>query len=288
LVRVYKQDILDLEKLIARDLTTWLRDPSNPLQIPQEFKDKQKVEQAKYFDEALDEEFEIERPFKCGALYEWSIWSKFERALSMLSFTVRGASVLEICCGSGMGTEIFAKAGCDVCGYDVSSGSIGRARERAKRHHFDAKFLVGDAEHLPFPDGAFDIVAVHDGLHHLPNPHLAIAEMVRVAKKAIVVIEPARSWLTRRAVDLKLALDYEEAGNYVYRLRETDVFDIARKGGFKRLSYRQYLLYYRHQPFKFARHIENPILLKIIKASFQLVSSITPRLGNKITIVCEK
>ncbi len=52
---------------------------------------------------------------------------------------------------------------------------------------------MADATNLPFPDNTFDVVSVHDGLHHLSEPWKAVREMVRVAKKGIVIIEPAKA-----------------------------------------------------------------------------------------------
>jgi ubiquinone/menaquinone biosynthesis C-methylase UbiE len=44
------------------------------------------------------------------------------------------------------------------------------------------ELLVGDAEHLPFGDAAFDTVVCELGLCSIPRPEDAIAEMVRVLK----------------------------------------------------------------------------------------------------------
>ncbi len=44
------------------------------------------------------------------------------------------------------------------------------------------RFLRGDAAHLPFPPGAFDLVASANLIHHMDEPALAMAEMVRVCK----------------------------------------------------------------------------------------------------------
>lgn len=285
LVNIYQKEILDLERLLGRDLTHWSRDPQNPMSLPES---AQKAKQAQFFDEATDEEYEIERPRLTGRLYEWSIRHKFDIADKLLSFPLEGASLLDVCCGSGMAAELYVARGARVTGIDISEKSIARARSRAKRHGFEATFIVGDAEKLPFPDQSFDVVSVHDGLHHLPNPHAAIAEMARVARRAIIVIEPARSWLTKQAVEAGIALDYEDAGNFVYRLREGDVFQIAQKAGFSRRKYTQYLLYYRHEPFSWAKHVEKTPLFHLFPGAFKTVSALAPRLGNKICIVCER
>ena len=50
--------------------------------------------------------------------------------------------------------------------------------------------VVCDAERLPFENGSFEIVLVQDGIHHLKNPALGITEMLRVASRAVIVIEP--------------------------------------------------------------------------------------------------
>jgi ubiquinone/menaquinone biosynthesis C-methylase UbiE len=187
-----------------------------------------------------------------------------------------------------MGAEIYNKKGAVVTGLDISSQAIARARERAVRHNLDCEFLVGDAEKLPFLDRSFDIVAVHDGLHHLPNPYAAIAEMARVANRALIVIEPARSWLTRKAVQLDWAVDYEDAGNYVYRFREKEIFRIVADAGYRRFRYRQYLLYYQHEPFWWAKYIERTPLFYLAPLAFGAASMLAPRFGNKICTVCER
>jgi SAM-dependent methyltransferase len=285
LVKIYKDDILSLEKTLGRNLTHWLRDPENPMSLPENI---QKAKQAHFFDEATDEEYEIERPRGTGRLYEWSIRHKFDIAGKLLKLPMNRWSLLDICCGSGMAAEFYAMLGMRVTGIDISDKSIARARERARRHGFQAEFISGDAEKLPFADQSFDVVAVHDGLHHLPNPHAAIAEMARVARQSIIVIEPARSWLTGRAVAMGMALDFEDAGNHVYRFREQEICELAGKAGFTRCNYRQYLLYYKHEPFRWARWIENTPLFYIFPLFFRLGSLVAPRLGNKLCVVCER
>lgn len=53
-------------------------------------------------------------------------------------------------------------------------------REMAERRLTGAHFAVGDAENLPFPDGAFTIVTCRRAAHHFPNKEKALQEMVRV------------------------------------------------------------------------------------------------------------
>lgn len=66
-----------------------------------------------------------------------------------------------------------------------------------------------NAENLSYPDGSFDVVIVHAGLHHCHSPHRALLEMYRVAKKCAVVFEARDSLMMRLAVRFGLTMDYE-------------------------------------------------------------------------------
>jgi ubiquinone/menaquinone biosynthesis C-methylase UbiE len=47
--------------------------------------------------------------------------------------------------------------------------------------------IDGDAQNLQFPNDSFDLVCEFGALHHIPNPHRAVAEMLRVASKAVFI-----------------------------------------------------------------------------------------------------
>jgi SAM-dependent methyltransferase len=97
-----------------------------------------------------------------------------------------------------------------------------------------------DAEDLAYPDDAFDVCIVHQGLHHCRSPHRGLLEMYRVARRGIVVFEPQETALTRAGVRLGLGQQYECAAvadnglrwggvqntdvpNFVYRWTEREV-----------------------------------------------------------------
>jgi SAM-dependent methyltransferase len=61
-------------------------------------------------------------------------------------------------------------------------------REVAYAQDFPAQHLTdGDALDLPFQDGAFDLVCAFGMLHHIRTPERAVAEMLRVAKRAVFI-----------------------------------------------------------------------------------------------------
>lgn len=49
------------------------------------------------------------------------------------------------------------------------------------------ELMDGDATKLAFPDGAFDMVCEFAVLHHIRHPNLAVAEMLRVARRGIFI-----------------------------------------------------------------------------------------------------
>ena len=87
-----------------------------------------------------------------------------------------GARFLDAPCGTGELTDAAAKRGAEVTGLDFSATMLADARGR----YPGLEFRQGDAEDLPFEDGAFDAVACNFGLLHFPHPDKAIAEAHRV------------------------------------------------------------------------------------------------------------
>jgi 2-polyprenyl-3-methyl-5-hydroxy-6-metoxy-1,4-benzoquinol methylase len=243
-----------------------------------------RASQRHYYDEACDPEFEISRPHGCGRLYQFLISHKFHTALEVLGLDLAGRTVLELCCGSGMMSEELARRGARVTGIDLSTAAVARARERAQRYGFVAQFLVADAEQLPFPEQSFDVVAVHDGLHHLDDPYRAIREMARVTREGVLILEPAQAALTRIAVQVGIAEDVEEAGNYVYRLVPDRVAACLRQSGFGHVAWRRTLMYYPHEPFPWFRWFDHAPLFWLFRAVFRGANLLFGQWGNKLAL----
>ena len=65
-------------------------------------------------------------------------------------------------------------------GLDLTEAMLVRSRPRAA--NLDFVPLRGDAQHLPFPDGSFDVAVLHLILAVVPTPTFCLAEAVRVLK----------------------------------------------------------------------------------------------------------
>jgi SAM-dependent methyltransferase len=239
--------------------------------------------QAAHFDHE-DEEFEVTRPHGTTQLYAWLIEEKFRRSIAGIEGSVAGCTVLTVCGGSGMDAELLARAGAHVVSADISLGASRRARERALRYGLGLVPVVADAESLPFADRSFELVYVHDGLHHLEHPEEGLAEMARVARHAVSVTEPARASLTRLAVRAGLAAEREEAGNRVARLDPDEVAAFLRDRGFEIVRAERYGMLYRHHPGAPSRLLSRPRLLPPTVAALRAANAIAGSLGNKLTV----
>jgi ubiquinone/menaquinone biosynthesis C-methylase UbiE len=54
------------------------------------------------------------------------------------------------------------------------------------------ELIDGDATGISFRDGEFDLLCEFGVLHHIRNHHVAVAEMLRVARKAIFISDSNR------------------------------------------------------------------------------------------------
>jgi len=93
-----------------------------------------------------------------------------------------GQRVLDVACGTGVVSVTAARLRAQVTGLDLTPELLDRARHNSEVAQVQVDWHEGDAEKLPFEDGAFDVVLSQFGHIFAPRPHLAIAEMLRVLK----------------------------------------------------------------------------------------------------------
>lgn len=94
-----------------------------------------------------------------------------------------GAKILEVGCGVGLTTRHIAnKYDVEIVGIDISRKMVSKAKER-NRNIRNARFLVADAQKLPFKDNTFDIVFTESVIAFVPDKQKAIKEFKRVTKK---------------------------------------------------------------------------------------------------------
>jgi SAM-dependent methyltransferase len=111
-----------------------------------------------------------------------------------------GKQVLDVGSGNGYVLSRYAQAGATVTGVDLTSTGIGLCRKRFDLFGLPGRFVIGDAEALPFASEAFDCVCSMGVLHHTPETARAVGEVWRVMKpggRLIVMFYHRNSVLNR-------------------------------------------------------------------------------------------
>ena len=119
-------------------------------------------------------------------LQSFGLHRRWKRRVVELAAVKPGDRALDLCCGTGDLALALAQRGADVVGLDFSGAMLTIAEQRRRKNPEapapNPIFIQGDAGHIPFPDGSFDIVTVGYGLRNLTNWEAGLAEMCRVAK----------------------------------------------------------------------------------------------------------
>lgn len=101
-------------------------------------------------------------------------------------------SALDLGCGAGHAAFAMAKGGARVTAYDVSADMLHVVDREANRRGIDGLHTrQGAAEHLPFADASFDVVATRFSAHHWADVGRALREARRVLRAggSLVVID---------------------------------------------------------------------------------------------------
>jgi ubiquinone/menaquinone biosynthesis C-methylase UbiE len=90
--------------------------------------------------------------------------------------------VLDVAAGTGNAAVPAALTGADVVASDLTPELFAAGREFAAREGVEVAWEEGDAEALPYADGAFDVVLSSVGVMFAPHHQQAADELVRVCR----------------------------------------------------------------------------------------------------------
>lgn len=132
-----------------------------------------------YFDQAAESR-RLPKPTHPGVIANFEALEGFMRQHITID---KDTQLLEIGCGWGAFTYHFDRM-CDTFGIDASEKmlAINPVKKTARM----------SATALEFEDNSFDVVFVHNVLHHIPEMQQAVAEMARVSRGFVVIAEPNR------------------------------------------------------------------------------------------------
>lgn len=139
----------------------------------------------------------------------------------------------------GSDAEFIASKGQEVIASDLDDTGLIAAKEIG----FISSFTQQNAEKMSLADNAYDYILCSEVYHHFPRPYMAMYEMLRVAKKA-VIIKDSQDPITRMPLLLFMAniidrlnplnswklwrnrFSFEPVGNFVYKIsrREMEKF----------------------------------------------------------------
>ena len=125
----------------------------------------------------------------------------------------KGKRILDIACGQGFFSKMFADAGATVLGVDISSELIGYAKKYESEH---LRFAVARADKLtPVKNGSYDTACIVLALQNIKEMPESLGEASRVLVKggtlAIVLNHPCFR------IPKKSAWGYDEATKTQYR-----------------------------------------------------------------------
>jgi ubiquinone/menaquinone biosynthesis C-methylase UbiE len=131
------------------------------------------------------------------------------RIVSALLRSIEARTLLDVGSGTGRGVRRFAAANPElsVRGIEPVAALIQQA---VRSDGFSpGTFIQGSGEALPFGNKSFDVVCSSALLHHVPKPHEVIREMLRVARKGVIISDSNRFGQGRPAMRVIKLLLYK-------------------------------------------------------------------------------
>ncbi|MCF7817904.1 MAG: class I SAM-dependent methyltransferase, partial [Kiritimatiellales bacterium] len=134
----------------------------------------------------------------------------------------------------------------DVLASSLTDSSLKIAAEQG----YLKKYAAVNAEQIPYGDASFDFVLCKEAYHHFPRPAIAFYEMLRVAKEAVVLIEPYDG--PKRFLDMikepmkKLlwgksqTIHFEPSGNFIYRINPKEMGKKLAAMGYAAVAYKTF------------------------------------------------
>ncbi|WP_027862924.1 class I SAM-dependent methyltransferase [Marmoricola sp. URHB0036] len=111
----------------------------------------------------------------------WGIWNIPESELHLLD-GVEGLDAIELGCGTAYVSAWLARRGARPVGIDNSPNQLDTARRLQHAHGLEFPLLLGNAEHVPYPDASFDFAISEYGACLWADPYVWVAEAARLLR----------------------------------------------------------------------------------------------------------
>jgi ubiquinone/menaquinone biosynthesis C-methylase UbiE len=111
---------------------------------------------------------------------EEAFWEGVLRQAAPIAKDGENLRCLDVGCGPGFFSILLAEQGWNVTAVDYSEGMLEKARANFATRGVTVTPLRGDAQHLPFADGAFDFIVSRNLVWNLEEPRAAYGEWFRL------------------------------------------------------------------------------------------------------------
>jgi ubiquinone/menaquinone biosynthesis C-methylase UbiE len=155
------------------------------------------------------------------------LMQNFLRAVTRLYASVAPASVLEVGCGEGrlahhLVTHSPRPQRFVAC--DLDLGALAKGLDRS------IDFRQASAYALPFEEATFDLVVCCEVLEHLGDPERGLAEVTRVARRAVLVSAPREPlWRLLNVARARYLRDLGNTPGHVQHFTRAGLEGLARR-----------------------------------------------------------
>ena len=111
----------------------------------------------------------------------WGIWNIPESELGLLD-GVEDKDAIELGCGTAYVSAWLARRGARPVGIDNSPQQLETAARLQREHGLDFPLLLGNAEHVPYPDASFDLAISEYGACLWADPYSWVPEAARLLR----------------------------------------------------------------------------------------------------------
>jgi SAM-dependent methyltransferase len=111
----------------------------------------------------------------------WGLWSIPESELHLID-DVEGLDAIELGCGTAYVSAWLARRGARPVGIDNSPKQLETAERLQREHGIEFPLLMGNAEHVPYPDASFDLAISEYGACLWADPYVWVAEAARLLR----------------------------------------------------------------------------------------------------------
>ena len=182
---------------------------------------------------------EVKRYYRQIERYDWVNDTKYPEKLFHILRANKIASIinkltvdnrvkiLDVGCGTGLITRRLNST--DITALDINPWALERAKLNVKKEN--VKFVLGDAEDLPFLSEQFDIVVCTEMLEHIIRPDLALECMNKVLKPDGLLIGSVPSknfiWKLRKIITSTSPVQEPFHNNYTIKELKPLLFDFG-------------------------------------------------------------